>query len=234
MALKYVLTEDGKAIEMKDGQPVVREDKEGAAPFTIDAIGAQAKITTITAESNDRRKKLGELQTEHDALKVTSTGLQTTVDGIDDKNKVKIEELKDVINKTWEGKESEWKGKEDRLNAKLFDATVGINFATSKVISGTVLPPDIAKATFGKHFNPDGTANDAAGNVIYSKSKPGEAAGFDEAMTAIIDAYPAKDSIMKGSGAKGSGGHRTGDGDGGQSVKSSADNIAEGLKAAGV
>ncbi len=228
--MEYVLTDAGN-IKITDGQPTV---KDGEKEFGIDAIGAQARITTITTESNDRRKALGLLQTEHDALKVASTGLQTTVDGIDDKNKVKIEELKDVINKTWETKQDEWTTEKEGLNAKLFDATVGVNFATSKVISGTVLPPDIAKATFGKHFNPDGTANDASGNPIYSKSKPGEAAGFDEAMEMILDAYPAKDSIMKGSGANGSGGHQTGDGSGGTVDKSAGDKIAAGLKAIGI
>jgi len=228
--MEYVLTEAGN-IKITDGQPTV---KDGDKEFGIDAIGAQARITTITTESNDRRKALGDLQTKHDALTVSNKGLQTTVDGIDDKNKVKVEEIKTEMNKAWEDKQTGWDKEKAGLNEKLFDATVGANFATSKVIKGTVLPPDIAKATFGKHFNPDGTANDSAGNPIYSKAKPGEPAGFDEAMGIILDNYPGKADIIKGSGANGSGGHRQGDGANTQQTASASENISAGLKAIGI
>ncbi|RLC88511.1 MAG: hypothetical protein DRJ03_02570 [Chloroflexi bacterium] len=233
--MKYVLTENGN-IKMTDGKPTV---KDGDKEFGIDAIGAQTKITTITAESNDRRKKLGEANTSLEAFKgiedpkAAIAALQK-VGSMDKDQAAALDKMKLTVNTAWEAKEKEWGTEKETLNSKLFDATVGAQFATSKVIKGTVLPADIAKATFGKHFNADGTANDAAGNQINSIAKPGEPAGFDEAMEHILKAYPDRASIMKGSGANGSGGYQTGDGQGGTSVKTAGQNIAEGLKAQGI
>ena len=224
--MKYKLTENGNIV-VKDGHPVVIDgDKE----ITIDAIGANAKITALVAESNDRRKKLSDVTAELATASGLNTDLQSQVDSIDGKSKVKIDELKDTINKTWEAKQADWETKEKSLTADLFDAKVGVKFATSKTIAGLVLPPDIAKATFSSHFNSDGSANDANGNPIYSKEKPGEIAGFEEAMTHIIDNYPNKDAIMKSSGAEGSGSHNSGGGgdDGGPTDGKSM--IAAGLK----
>jgi len=233
--MKYKLTEDGKAIEMKGGHPVVID---GESEITIDAIGAQAKIATITAESNDRRKKLSDAATALEAFgDLDATAARKALEdvgGMSDKGKADLEAQRDLINKTWADKETTWETEKTGLNTKLFEATTGSQFATSKVIKGTVLPPDIAQATFGKHFNPDGSANDAAGNPIYSKTKPGELAGFDEAMTSIIDAYPAKDSIMKASDGAGGDGHSAGSGTGDASGNSSMQNISAGLKERGV
>ncbi len=218
----YKMTDDGKIVD------------DAGTEVTADALntmvdGFNAKFDDVTKESNSRRKKAGELATELETATATSATLQTQVDAIDDKNKVKIDELKGEINKAWETKEAEWNAERVGLSDRLFDATVGVNFATSKVVAGTVLPPDIAKATFGKQFNPDGSANDASGNPIYSKSKPGELAGFDEALSQIIDAYPGKDSIMKATGTGGSGGQ----GSGGEHIatQTSGEKIAAGLKA---
>ena len=220
--MDYVLTEDG-SIKVTDGKPTVIDgDKE----FAIDAIGAADKITTITAESNDRRKKLGEVTKSLEDMATTRDDLQTKVDSIGGDNKVKIDELKDNINKAWEIKQSEWETEKTTLTDNLFNATVGEKFATSEVIKKTVLPPDIAKATFGKFFNNDGTANDEAGNIIYSKSKPGEPASFDEAMEIIIDSYPNKKNILR---ASGSGGGAPGGGGGGDDTSSSHDKIRSGL-----
>lgn len=71
------------------------------------------------------------------------------------------------------------------------------------------IPADLAQAFFGKNFgiSEDGqiVAKDANGNEIYSRITPGQKAGFEEALESLIDAYPHKDSILKGSQASGSG-----------------------------
>jgi len=226
--MNYVLTENGNIKIGPNGKPVVLD---GEKEIEIDAIGANEKIQTLTAESNDRRKKLSEATTKLEEASGVNTTLQTQVDAIDDKNKVKIDELKSEINKAWEVKQGDWEKDKATLNDQLFDATTGTKFATSKVIAGTVLPPDIAKATFGKHFNPDGSANDTAGNPIFSQERPGEPADFDEAMTRILDAYPGKDAIMKSTASGGSGGAHSGDGGSGGEAKTSLNKISDGLKA---
>ncbi len=226
---KYKLTENGNIV-IKDGNPVVIGDDE--KEFTIDAIGAQAKIDTITAESNDRRKKLGDANTALEVFgdldPVIARKAIEDVSGMSDKGKADLETQRDAINKGWEAKQTAWATKEVDLNTQLFDATTGSKFATSAVIKTLLLPPNIAQATFGKHFNPDGSANDAAGNPIYAKENPGKPAGFEEAMTHIIDQYPDKDSIIKASGSGGSNGQNQGDSQGGQ-TKSSLDKISGGL-----
>ena len=45
----------------------------------------------------------------------------------------------------------------------------------------------------------------ADGNEIYSRSRPGEKADFEEALEALVGAYPNKDAILKPSGTSGSG-----------------------------
>jgi len=229
--MKYKLTEDGKAIEMKDGKPVVID---GETEITIDALGANDKITAVTKESNERRKKLGEANTKLEAFgdldpEVARKAMED-VTGMSDKGKADLEAQRDSINAAWKEKQTGWDNDKKVLTDKLFDATVGVNFATSKVVAGTVLPPDIAKATFGKHFNADGTANDAAGNTILSK-QTGEPAGFEEAMTHLIDNYPQKDSILKPSGGSGSGGHGAGSGGDMGETKTAVSKITSGLKA---
>jgi hypothetical protein len=64
------------------------------------------------------------------------------------------------------------------------------------------------EAKFGKNFKIEGgktIAYDASGNQIFSKIKPGEPAEFDEAMQALFDSHPMKDSLYKASGSSGSG-----------------------------
>lgn len=233
--MEYVLDENGNIKIGSNGKPLVKgaDGKE----FEIDAIGAQEKINTLVTESNDRRKKLGEANTSLEAFgdldPVVARKAIEDVAGMSDKNKVDMDVQRDAINKTWEGKQSEWDVEKKGLTDGLFQANVGSKFATSKVVKTLVLPSDIAFNTFGKQFNADGTANDTAGNVLYSKANPGKPAEFEEAMGMIIDAYPNKDSILKATDAGGGGGHTTNNGDANES-KSARDNISEGLKAQGV
>jgi len=223
--MEYVLTEAGNIKIGPKGSPLVSDDGK---EFEIDAINANNRITALVAESNGRRKKLAEMKAEFESAADNAATLQAQVDSLDDKQKLKIEDLKGQINKAWETKEQTWAETEKNLTAQLSEATTGVKFATSKVVAGTVLPPDIAKATFGHHFNPDGTANDANGNTILSASNPGEPAGFDEALGIIINSRADKDSILRASDASGSGSAGTGSGDF-SAEASSMDNIAAGL-----
>lgn len=55
-------------------------------------------------------------------------------------------------------------------------------------------------------------AYDGAGNKIFSRSRPGDLADFDEALETLVDQYPYKDQILKGSGASGGGAQHAGGG----------------------
>jgi len=62
------------------------------------------------------------------------------------------------------------------------------------------------QARFGQSFKVEEgkvVAYDGSGNKIYSRSKPGETAGFDEALEFLVENYPQKDHILKASGNSG-------------------------------
>jgi len=235
--MEYVLAENGNIKIGPNGQPMVKNPD--GSEHEIDAIGAQAKITGLVKESNDRRKKLGDATTALEAFveiedPVAAIEALQTVAGFDDKMKLKVDEIKNTVNKAWKLKEEAWNTEKKGLQDSLFISNTGSKFATSKVIDGLVLTPDIAQAYFGKHFGFDGTATDASGQTIYSKERPGEPASFDEAMTHLINEYPNKNDILKSFAGDGSGGHQSGDGGEGQvEGKSSHTNIKEGLAARG-
>ena len=66
----------------------------------------------------------------------------------------------------------------------------------------------MVQATFGKAFKiEDGkvVAYDAHGQKIFSRTRPGEIADFDEALETLVEQYPHEEHILKGSGANGGG-----------------------------
>src|SRR5690606_16118120 len=100
------------------------------------------------------------------------------------------------------------------LTGTLHSELIGGSFTRSKFISEkAAIPADLVQAAFGKNFKiEDGkvVGYDSAGNKIFSRSRPGEVADFEEALELIVDQYPNKDQILKGevkggSGAGGSG-----------------------------
>ncbi|HCJ1630488.1 TPA: hypothetical protein NQQ18_005298, partial [Klebsiella pneumoniae] len=70
------------------------------------------------------------------------------------------------------------------------------------------IPADLLQARFGQSFKVEEgkvVAYDGTGNKIYSRSKPGELASFDEALEFLVEQYPQKDYILKSSGNNGGG-----------------------------
>jgi len=108
------------------------------------------------------------------------------------------------------------------LQTSLYDEKIGGSFSRSKFIADKVaIPADLLQSQFGRNFKvEDGkiVARDAAGNPIYSRTKPGEIADFDEALETIIDGYAHRDSILKGTGSSGSGAQPSNGSQGGKSM----------------
>ncbi|TFW15959.1 DUF6651 domain-containing protein [Duganella callida] len=107
----------------------------------------------------------------------------------------------------------------DKRTAELNNHMVGGGFSGSKLLSDDkhpmrlAIPAEMARAYFGGNFKvEDGkiVPYDAAGNKIYSPTRPGEVADFDEGLAQLVQACPFKDQILKGSGASGSGAHQSG------------------------
>lgn len=97
----------------------------------------------------------------------------------------------------------------DKLRGELYGEKIGGSFNRSKLITEKfAIPADMVQARFGQNFKvEDGkiVAYDVAGNKVFSHSKPGEIAEFDEALEILVSAYPYKDQILKGANSSGTG-----------------------------
>lgn len=78
------------------------------------------------------------------------------------------------------------------------------HFETSPVMAGLKLPADMATSFFGDSFRLEGgklVAVDSLGIQIYSPTRHGEAANFDEAFGQLVDRYEKKGMIQREPGA---------------------------------
>lgn len=227
--MKLKLDENGHAA-VKDGFPVwVAEDGKEIAYNVPELIG---KLSAVNAESAGRRKELDGLNAKlrlFDGLdpEKARTALETVANL--DAGKLldagKVDALKTEIRKAYDGKVSELekalaasrKDAAEKLAAR--DASIrtllvkGIFDSSAFLKDKTVLPPDVAYASFGKHFEvkeENGELRVLAainGQPVYSRANPGTFATPEEALEDIIDKYPMKDRILKtapgGSGSRG-------------------------------
>lgn len=144
-----------------------------------------------------------------------------TVKNLDDKKLVdagEVEKVKAEAIKAVEDKYAPIVTERDQLQSALVAEKVGGSFARSQMIAEKLaIPADLVQARFGDAFKVEGgnvVAYDKSGNKIFSRTNPGEVAGFDEALGVLIEQYPYRDQILKGSGASG-GGASGGNGGGG-------------------
>ena len=97
----------------------------------------------------------------------------------------------------------------DAAHAALAAEKVGNAFRNSTFARNRLnVPLDMVEARFGSSFRvEDGqlVGYDAAGHQMLSRVRLGEVADFDEALETLVNAYPYRDSILKGSGASGGG-----------------------------
>ena len=214
MQLKTVTVEGKTFAEVQDGKPVyVQDGKE--VPF--DAVATVTTINRITEESKGFK---GRAQTAEEKLKAfdgitdpkAAQAALAKVANWGDKELVeagKVEEIKAATIAAVEAKYAPILQENETLKGALHGEKIGGAFARSKFIADKIaVPADIIESRFGKNFKlEDGqvVAYDQSGNKLYSKAKPGNPAEFDEALELLVDAYPYKDSILKGAGHSGSG-----------------------------
>ncbi len=89
-------------------------------------------------------------------------------------------------------------------NEKIAAAFGGSKFVTDKL----AIPTDLVQAKFGGHFKVEEgklVGYDANNGKIYGRTNPGELASFDEALETLVERYPSRDQIMKGTGNNGNG-----------------------------
>lgn len=229
MKLKTTTLPDGTvAAVVQDGKPVYIED--GGGEIAFDAPATVGTINRITQESQRYKERA---QTAEGKL-TTFEGIEdpekarealNTVKNLDDKKLIDAGQVETIKAEAIKAVEERYKPiveERDKLQGDLYFEKIGGAFSRSPLIVGEkakfAIPADLVQARFGSHFKiEDGktVATDAAGNKIYSKARPGEFADFDEALEIIVEAYPHKDTILKGSGQSGSGAPPGGGGQGG-------------------
>lgn len=223
--MKLKIDESGNAV-LQDGKPVYVHDdgKEVAfdAPATVGTIkrlngeaqahreGKEAAERALKAfdgiEDGAAAKKALELVANLDAKKLVDAG--------------EIERVKSEISKGYQSQLEELGTKATKFEQQLYEEKIGGSFSRSKLIADKLaIPADLVQARFGQAFKiEDGktVAYDQHGNKIYSRARPGEIADFDEALETLVEQYPYRDSILKGSGANGGGAPAGGGGNGGK------------------
>jgi hypothetical protein len=225
--------DDKGAVVVQDGKPVYVTDdgKEIAfdAPATRDTIARlnnEAKGHREAKEVAEGKLKLFEgIEDPAKALKALET-----VKNFDDKKlidageveKVKLE-AQTAFNEQLKATEKKYKPvleERDSLKSELHQEKMSTAFNRSKFIQDKMaIPVDLAQAKFGSSFAIEEgkiIAKDSSGNRVYSRSRPGEIADFDEALEILVDSYSYRDNILKGSGASGGGAGGSGGGTGGK------------------
>lgn len=231
MKLKTITVHvDGKDIVVAalddKGLPIYVHDDGKEIGF--DAPQAAAKIAALNAEARNHREAKEAAETKLktfegiDDPEAARTALQT-VANLDEGQLVtagKVDEVKRSVETALEAKYAgKIKGLEtqvaelttdrDGLRTSLDSEVIGGAFGRSKYLAEkTILPPEVAEAYFRPHFRiEDGklVARDKEGVVIHSRQNTGNPADFEEAIETIVEAYPRKGNILKGTGANGSG-----------------------------
>lgn len=218
--MKLKLDDSGHVV-LTDGKPVYVHDDGKEVPF--DAARAFAKIGELTSEAAGSRKRA---ETAEAALKpyseagitdpAAAVAALATVKNLDQKSLVAagdVERIKTEAIKAVEEKYKPFVKRSETLEAQITSYMIGGGFKGSKVATEKLAAKgqagaDIAQALFGSRFKVDGDkviGHYANGEKVFSRSRPGELADFDEALEQIIDSYPFKDSILAASGASGGG-----------------------------
>jgi hypothetical protein len=213
MKLKTVEIDGKTYAEVQDGKPVY-DDGGKDTPFDIAGVTAlRGEAMRHRTEKEDAQKALKAFEGITDPAAAIAA-LQT-VSNLDQKKLIdagEVERVKTEISKGFETKLAEADTRAKTLETALYAEKIGGAFARSPLIVGDkaklAIPADLVQARFGQHFKiEDGqaVAYDSLGNRLYSKADPSKLATFDEALEIIVDAYPHKDTILKGTGANGSG-----------------------------
>ena len=229
MKLKTIDVNGTTYAEVQDGKPVYETDD--GKTITYDALHTNATIKRLNDENKAHRaakeateaklkdfagiddpesaRKAMEIVGNLDAKKLIDAG---------EVEKVK-REAKEAYDRQFESAYKPVEAERDALKSQLYGERLNTTFGRSKYIAEKLaVPVDFVQARFGSHFGfgEDGKvrAKGPDGNPIYSRANPGEEADFDEALEHLIEAYPYRDSILKGSGASGGGanGSRSSDG----------------------
>jgi hypothetical protein len=213
-----VVVQDGKPVYVLDDGREVAHDA-AATVATISRLNGEAKAHREAKETAETKLKAFEGIEDGEAARKALE----TVKNIKDGELVaagKVQEIKEAAaasarqavadaTRAAEAREAALKQQTETLTSQLNSHIVGGSFAGSKFIGEKLaIPADIAQKVFGDRFKVEAgklVPMDQAGNPIFSATRHGEHADFEEAISVMVNAYPNKDKILKGSGATGGG-----------------------------
>lgn len=242
MKLKTVTIEGKEYAVIVDGKPVY-EDGGKDVPFdaphaaeTIKRLNGEAKGHREAKEAAETKLKAFEGITDVEAAK---KALETVADldtgklltaGKGEEIRLAAEKAaKDQMKAATDAanaKLAEWEQKYGKLEHDYHGEKIATGFGASKFIADKLtLPGPAVQPIFAQNFKvEDGKVigYDSAGQQIYSKSKPGSIADFDEALEILVDSWPYKDTILKGANGGGSGGRPGTNGTGGKTITRAA------------
>ncbi len=232
--MPFKITPEGQiAVQEVNGQklPVFVHADGKEVPFDADA--ALGKISQLNGESQHHREAKEKAEAalksfEGIADPAAALKALATVKNLDDKKLVdagEVEKVKAEVQKALEQQYAPYKTKAETLEAQLNQHLIGAVFNGSKFIAEKFAAQgpagvEIARALFAGRFKvEDGRviALDNSGNKLFSRIRAGELAEGDEAIELLVEAYPHKGAILRGTGAPGAGGGNKGNNSSGAS-----------------
>lgn len=229
LKLKTRELEDGTTVaEIKDGHPVYIDEDDNDRELAMDVPSMRTKIIGLSKDEKGHREAREEAEKRLKAFEgiedpeAAKKALEK-VAALNDKELIdagKVEEIKaNAVKATEEKMQAALDAKDEEIaelstnldgaTKTLNDELIGGAFARSKFVEDNIaIPVDFLQAKFGNNFKVvDGkrVGFDENGKEIYSKSKPGEIAEFDEALEILVSAHPNKDDFLKGRQKNGSG-----------------------------
>lgn len=193
-------------------------EKEGK--FRLDVSGGfntheeVAGLTSALSKEREARGKLAKELKVYEGVGDPAVALKAieTLKSLDQKKLIdagEVDKVKAEVTKAMQGKIDELHGLVKQKDDILTNELIGGRFSRSKFITERMtIPPDMAESRFRSQFKiEDGrvVGYNKGGEKIFSREKPGELAGFDESLMLMVDEYPYKDSILRGSTATGPG-----------------------------
>ncbi len=224
----HIATQDVNGVKL----PVFTGADGKDSPFDADAT--VATISRLNGEAKGHRERAEKAENTlkaFDGITDPAAAIKalSTVKNLDDKKLVDAGEVEKVKTEAINSVRKEFEpvvAERDKLKGELYGEKIGGAFARSKFVTEKLaIPADMVQAAFGSRFtieNGKVVAKDANGNQIFSRTKHGEPADFEEALEIMVEAYPGKASILKGSGASGSGANGGGNGAGGKQTMTRA------------
>jgi hypothetical protein len=234
--MKLLLDDKGNVV-VRNGKPVYvlddgREVEHDAAATvaTISRLNGEAKSHREAKEAAEAAlKPFKDAGIEDPAAAAKALELAKNIKDGDLIAAGKVQEIKDAAaasakqavadaTRAAEAREKALNEQNATLTSQLNNHIIGGSFTSSKFISEKLaIPADIAQKVFGDRFKVENgklVPLDQAGNPIFSATRHGEHADFEEAISVMVSSYANKEMILKGSGASGSGAQGGGGGGG--------------------